>query len=213
LFENRSNPLSPKFVYGIIIVNVIVFLITDLLQFSNVKVILSLIPFTISELGWLWQVFSYMFVHGDIFHIFWNMLILFMFGTILEQRIGGVRFVIFYLMTGLLVGIFSFFFLNGMGMSKVPMMGASGAIYAVLFAFAAYFPTANIYVFGIFPVKAPYLILGYAAIELLSQVSGRPSGVAHFAHLAGFVFSYLYLRIWFRVDAIKVFKIYLGGRK
>ncbi|MCK5197636.1 MAG: rhomboid family intramembrane serine protease, partial [Spirochaetales bacterium] len=88
----------------------------------------------------------------------------------------------------------------------VVLVGASGAIFAVLFAFAVYFPNAKIYIMGIFPIRAPVLVIGYTVIELFSQVTGGADGVSHLTHLAGFGFAYLYFILRLGINPIDSFK-------
>ena len=164
----------------------------------------ALIPVFVRT-GSLWQLFTYMFLHGDMYHLFFNMLGLFFFGMHLERSMGSREFLLFYFVCGFTAGLFSFivFWLSGSYM--VVLIGASGAIYGVLLAFAAFFPRADIYVFGIIPVRAPVLVLIYAGMEIFSQVTGRRAGIAHLTHLAGFATAYIYLLVRFRINAFKIF--------
>lgn len=156
-----------------------------------------------------WQLFTYMFVHENISHIFFNMLGLFFFGIQLERRIGSTEFLVFYLVSGIGAGLISLliFWLSG---TPTILLGASGAVFAVLLAFATYFPTAMIYVFGIIPIRAPILVLIYTGIELASQLFGVRSGVAHLTHLAGFAVGYLYLVARLGINPIREFR---GSRR
>lgn len=142
--------------------------------------------------GYVWQPFTYMFAHSGISHLVFNMLGLFFFGTQVERQLGSWEFLLFYLLTGLLAGLFSLAIYWVTGSYYVFLLGASGAVFAVLLAFATFFPNAEIYIFGIIPVRASILVLGYTVIELFSQMSGRGGNVAHLTHLAGFGFAYLY---------------------
>ena len=164
---------------------------------------LAMIPSFVLN-GFLWQFVTYMFVHSGITHIAFNMLALFFFGQAVERQMGSREFLLFYLLTGTLAGIFSFavYFLTG---SNVILLGASGAVYAVLFAYAAYFPDSRIFIFGIVPVKAATLVLIYTAIELFSQFGSVRSGVAHLTHLAGFAFAFLYFLIRLGINPIEAF--------
>ncbi|MFW6227881.1 MAG: rhomboid family intramembrane serine protease [Alkalispirochaeta sp.] len=142
--------------------------------------------------GFIWQPFTYMFAHSGISHLLFNMLGLFFFGTQVEHQLGSWEFLRFYLLTGLLAGVFSLGVYWFTGSYYVFLLGASGAVFAVLLAFATFFPDAEIYIFGIIPVRAAVLVIGYTVIELFSQMSGRGGNVAHLTHLAGFAFAYLY---------------------
>ena len=149
----------------------------------------------------MWQFMTYMFVHSGITHIVFNMLGLFFFGQAVERQMGSREFLLFYLLTGTLAGIFSFavYFFTG---SNVILLGASGAVYAVLFAYAVYFPDSRIFILGIIPIKAKTLVLIYTAIELFSQFGSYRSGVAHLTHLAGFGFAFLYFIVRLGINPI-----------
>lgn len=157
-----------------------------------------------------WQVFTYMFMHGSISHLLMNLLALFCFGFSVERTLGSKEFVLLYLLSGVFCGAVSlvlYWFLAINGNQFVPyvqLVGASGAIYAVLFAYAVLFPRNNIYIFGIVPVPAPILVIAYAALEFFSQVLGRGGNVAHYAHLAGFAFAWLYFVVRMRINPWKV---------
>ncbi|ADK79454.1 rhomboid family intramembrane serine protease [Sediminispirochaeta smaragdinae] len=212
--DNRSiirRPFRYRYynaAFGIIIVNIVFFVFNTISPQSRYYT--ALIPGLIIGKGFYWQFFTYMFTHANISHIFFNMLGLFFFGTQVERRIGSSEFLLFYLLTGFLAGLFSFIVYTLTGMYGAVLLGASGAIFAVLLAFAVYFPYANIYIMGIIPVKAPLLVIGYTAIELFSQLLSINSGVAHLTHLAGFVFAFFYFLIRLNINPIEVFR---GGRR
>ncbi len=183
-------------------VNILVFLITNIAP--RTQVYLAMIPRLVIDANAWWQVFTYMFAHANIYHILFNMLGLFFFGIQLERRIGSTEFLVFYLISGLLAGVFSLLLYWFSGSQMIMLLGASGAVYAVLLAFATFFPNAMIYLFGFIPVRAPILVLGFTALALISQFSGR-SGVAHLTHLAGFGVAYLYLLVRFQINPVRVF--------
>jgi membrane associated rhomboid family serine protease len=140
--------------------------------------------------GKIWMIVTYMFLHANFWHIFFNMLALWMFGSILEQEWGSKEFLKYYLLTGLGGGLsYALFNMH----STVPTVGASGAIYGLLAAYAVLFPENIIYVYFIIPLKAKWFALIFGAIEFLSSFS-RESGVAHLAHLGGMAIGYLYLK-------------------
>jgi membrane associated rhomboid family serine protease len=140
-----------------------------------------------------------MFAHENLTHILLNMLGLLFFGTAIEKEMGSREFLLYYLLTGLLAGLFSLAAYVAIGMN-VSLLGASGAVFAVLLAFATLQPNAQIYIWGIIPMRAPIMVLGYTAIELLSQIFGSQAGVAHLTHLAGFAFGWLYFLARFGVN-------------
>lgn len=182
-------------------VNVLVYALVSLSE--RIGVYLALIPGAVVQLGWVWQPFTYMFVHANLQHIFFNMLGLFFFGTAVERQLGSREFVLFYLLTGTLAGLFSLAAFAMAGAWNATLVGASGAVYAVLLAFAVINPRARIFIWGILPVPAPLLVLGYTAIELWSEISGARGNVAHLTHLAGFAFAALYFPVRHGVNPIR----------
>lgn len=178
---------------------IILFIISTFSQ--RVNITLGLHPYLIIFHNFYWQFFTYMFMHGSIGHLFFNMLALFFFGRAVEERMGSTDYSIFYFFTGVGAGIFSFFvyWLSG---QNVILVGASGAIFGVLLAYATYFPESRIYIWGVLPIPAYALIIIYTLIEIFSI--GSASNVAHMTHLAGFLFAYIYLRIRMRIDPIRV---------
>ena len=136
-----------------------------------------------------WGPFTYMFLHGDLMHLAVNMLVLFFFGPPLEARWGEREFIRFYLVCGLGGVFLSFLF------QPAWVVGASAAMYGIMLAFAMSWPNVPIYVWGIFPVQAKYLVGFLAVVSLLSATGGAEgSNVAHFAHLGGLLAGFLYLK-------------------
>jgi membrane associated rhomboid family serine protease len=160
---------------------------------------LSMIPATVLN-GWVWTFVTYMFMHGNFAHIFFNMFGLFIFGTHIERQMGSKEFLLYYLVTGALAGIFSFGVYYFTGQYVVALVGASGALYAVQLAFAVFFPNAIIHIWGIIPVRAPWMVLGFTALSLFFIITGRGGNVAHLTHLAGFIFGWLYFMFRFRIN-------------
>jgi membrane associated rhomboid family serine protease len=141
-----------------------------------------------------WSPFTYMFLHGDFWHLFWNMLLLFFFGPPLESKWGSKEFIRYYLVCGL----------GGVALSLVfvsySIIGASAAVYGVMLAFAMAWPDAPIYVWGIFPVKAKWLVGFLFVVTFFNAFGGAGGGVAHFAHLGGFVAGLVYLKTDWRAS-------------
>lgn len=200
-----NNPLRKPFRYTyssisfiLIGLNLAVFMLNMVLP--NSMYYLAMIPSFVLN-GFVWQFVTYMFVHSGITHIAFNMLGLFFFGQAVERQMGSREFLLFYLLTGALAGVFSFvvYYFTG---NNVVLLGASGAVYAVLFAYAVYFPDSRIFILGIIPVKARTLVLIYTAIELFSQFGGSSSGIAHLTHLAGFAFAFLYFLIRLGINPV-----------
>jgi membrane associated rhomboid family serine protease len=137
-----------------------------------------------------WTMFTYMFVHQGFMHMFWNMLGLFFFGPPLEGRWGSKEFIKYYVIAGLGGAALSFVFAPSSS-----IVGASAAVYGVMLAFAMNWPDAPIYIWGILPVKAKYLVGVLGAVSFMSMLQpGRSDNIAHAAHLGGFVAGFLYLK-------------------
>lgn len=188
----------------LIIINVAVFLLSSASR--DILIYGSMIPAFVLQKHYYWQFITYMFVHGSMTHLLFNMLGLFFFGSQVEKRIGSWEFLLFYLLIGTLAGIFSYLVYIWTGTYVVVLMGASGAVFGVLLAFAVFFPFARIFVFGILPIQAPVLVVIYTVIEVFSQLTGTNSGVAHLTHLAGFGFAYLYIFVRMRINPIEVWR-------
>lgn len=184
-------------------INLFVFFVTSV--GGNAINYLAMNPVLTVRGGYWWQPATYMFVHSGISHLVFNMLGLFFFGTQVERELGSWEFLLYYLLTGILAGFFSLAVYLYTGSYQVFLLGASGAVFAVLLAFATFYPNAEIYIFGILPVRAAVMVVGYTAIELFSQMSGRGGNVAHLTHLAGFGFGYLYFLVRHRISPWKRF--------
>jgi membrane associated rhomboid family serine protease len=180
-FGRRLTP----WVKRLLIANVVIFLITrvspDLFNYW-----LAFDPSRI--LTQPWGAFTYMFMHGGLMHLLLNMLVLFFFGPPLEAKWGSYEFIKFYVICGLGAVVLSFF---NPGAS---IIGASGAIYGLMLAFAMNWPEAPIYIWGIFPVKAKWLVGFFFVISLMETVGGSGGNIAHFAHLGGILTGFLYLK-------------------
>lgn len=199
-----------NFAFYLIAINVIVYFFTSMTyrlyrsDFLYSYLSLNVVNVVIHKM--LWQFITYMFVHGSVSHLFFNMLALFFFGNMLERAMGSKEFLLFYLLTGFLSGFLSFIIYYFSGGHRVFLMGASGAIYAILLAYAVYFPRNRIFIWGIVPVPAPVLVVVYAGIEFASQFLSLRKGVAHITHLAGFAFAWLYLQVRIGVNPLKVWR-------
>lgn len=137
-----------------------------------------------------WTAITYMFAHGGFWHIFFNLLALFFFGPPLEARWGSREFIKYYVICGLGGAALSFVFAF-----HSPIVGASAAVYGIMLAFAMNWPDLPIYIWGIFPVKAKWLVIALAILSFISAFGGSADGVAHFAHLGGFAAGFLYIRL------------------
>lgn len=160
---------------------------------------LGLVPRAILTDFAIWQIGSYMFLHGGFMHIFFNMFALWMFGSSLEREWGSREFLKFYFLTGIGAGIITFLLTMN---STIPTIGASGAIYAVLVAFAMVWPNRPIYVWFLFPVKAKYLVIFMIGMGLLAATQGSGGGIAHWTHLGGALIGFLYLKQDWRLPSL-----------
>ncbi|MEJ2503633.1 MAG: rhomboid family intramembrane serine protease [Gemmatimonadota bacterium] len=140
-----------------------------------------------------WTVVSYMFLHGGFMHILFNMVGLYFFGPRLEARIGSRDFILLYLVSGVMGAVLSYLFLFITGPTAI--VGASGAVFGVLYGFAHFWPHERIYIWAVLPVPARGMVLGVAALSIYFGITGTGGAVAHFAHLGGFVGGWGYLKI------------------
>jgi membrane associated rhomboid family serine protease len=137
-----------------------------------------------------WTIVTYMFLHAGVSHILFNMLALYFFGSRVESRLGSGRFLWLYLISGISGAALSFMF-----SFNSAIYGASAAVFGVSLAFAMFWPREQIFIWGIFPVEARVLVIISTIITLWSIGSGFGGGVAHFAHLGGYVGAYVYLKL------------------
>lgn len=151
-----------------------------------------------------WQPVTYMFIHGGFDHILFNMIGLFCFGIGVERALGSREFLLMYFVCGILDGFISLLVYWLAGDYSVLLIGASGAIYSILFVYAVLFPRNKIFIWGILPVPAPLLVIIYAVIEVASQLLGTNAGVAHLTHLTGLGLAWLYLVIRMGMHPIKI---------
>lgn len=230
----------PPITRNIIIINVIVFIVANfILQDRLIAYLAAFYPF--SPFFHSWQVITHMFMHGSLMHILFNMLTLWSFGPILEQRLGGQKYLILYFLSGLgaffLFNLWNFVevqqissSLNNLGFNvdaflsgahvgftgtaesitqqqglvenlkaimSTPMVGASGAIFGVIAAFATLYPDAKIMMMFIpIPIKVKYLLPIVIVVSIFLGISGNAGGIAHLAHVGGAIVGFLLARIW-----------------
>jgi membrane associated rhomboid family serine protease len=160
---------------------------------------LALVPSNVVERGWLWQLVTYMFLHAGVFHILFNMLSLWMFGTDLELTWGSRFFARYYAATGIgagvitvLVSLLPFSFTAPLYYAST--VGASGAVYGLLLAYGLYYPDRPIYLYFLFQIPAKYFVMILGAVSLVSSLNTGGSNLAHFAHLGGLLVGYVYLK-------------------
>lgn len=193
----------PPMIKNLLIINVAVFFIQKIFEniaFSGVpgELILShyfaLNPLVgIDSNFQLWQLFTYQFMHGDFMHIFFNMLMLWMFGIEIENIMGSKKFLLFYLLSGLGAGVLQLFGAPLLSDSLGYTIGASGAVFGVMIAFAMFFPDRYIMFYFFIPVKAKYLITFFIILEFISV--REASVVAHLAHIGGALTAFIFLML------------------
>jgi len=153
----------------------------------------SLVP-SLALSGAYWQFFTYMFLHGSLWHLTINMFILFMFGIMIENALGRKWYLIFFILSGLGSALFHMVLT---GNSMILVLGASGAIFGILTAFAFMFPDMKLIIFPIFiPIKAIYAIIAIAAFELFLGIFDILPGLAHFGHFGGILTGILLMLYW-----------------
>ena len=223
------GPLSPA-IKMIVISNVVAFLASLAVPVMIVQ--LGVVPAAVLEKGAVWQLVSYMFLHGGVGHLLMNMLSLWMFGTELERRWGTRFFTKYYFVTGIGAAVITLLW----SISPLPladqlyysvMIGASGAVYGVLLAYGLTFPHREIYLYFLFPIQAKYFVMIVGAVTFLSSMGAAGGGVAHTAHLGGLLVGYVYLKglRWRPLDEIRYrwlrwkmnrargkFNVYSGGK-
>jgi membrane associated rhomboid family serine protease len=236
-FSFGPGPISTA-LKALIGVNVAIFVAQ--LAFPIVTVVFGLHPawivparstFPPEHSFWVWQVATYMFLHGGIFHIVFNMLALWMFGAELERMWGTRYFLKFYLVTGIGAGLLTVVFsLLPFGFARqlqyANVIGASGAIYGLLLAYAMYFPNRPIYMYFVFPIPAKIFVAIMGGIAFISSLSDA-GGVANATHLGGLLIAYLFLKsarmdplselkyryLKWKINRVrKKFDVYSGGR-
>lgn len=211
MFQSLSDSVVVK---NIIIINAIVFMAVFFTPMSQYYSVLAMYYIDSPYFGF-WQLLTHMFMHGGTWHLLMNMYGLFLFGTVLERVWGAEKFAFFYFATGfgaaliyLLVEGFKYYanfetffpFSAGFNIPSIPVVGASGAVFGILIAFAMLFPNTELMLLFIpFPIKAKYLIGAYVAYELFRGFQfSDSSNIAHFAHIGGALFGFIIVKFWQR---------------
>lgn len=214
----------PKVTKNLLIINVIAFVATLLPSMGDALTNVLGLHFCLAPDFQVFQLVTYMFVHANFTHLFFNMFALWMFGCVVERVWGGNKFILFYLSCGVGAGVFQevaqlFQFYSivaqegaagisdllvvadvyGSALNSWTTVGASGAIYAILLAFGMTFPEERIFIFPLpIPIKAKWFVIFYAVVELVSAIGTSGDGVAHVAHLGGMVVGFFMIRHWRR---------------
>lgn len=194
MFNSYSNPffnftVTPA-VKWIIILNIGIFLLTLVLGGVNWFSIFGLVPVKVVHHYSFWQLATYLFFHGGIWHLLINMLMLFFFGCSLERKWGIKKFLRFYFITGVGAGICTI--LTSIN-STIPVVGASGAIFGLLVAYAVLFPETTVFMFFMFPMKIKYAVYIFGIINLFGALGNKGGNIAYIAHLGGGVLGYIYV--------------------
>ncbi|MBL7032863.1 MAG: rhomboid family intramembrane serine protease [Candidatus Delongbacteria bacterium] len=198
-YRPTLRQMLPQGVRWLLGLNIGMFILQSLLKSSFWVEALALLPSQVIPGAQIWRLVSYMFLHGGLWHLLLNMLVLWMFGSELERRWGTRLFLRYYFVTGIGAALFGFLTYHEY------IIGASGAIYALMLAYGMLFPDRIIYLYAVLPVKAKYFVMGLLVISLLSGIGGSFSagrsggGIAHFIHLGGMLVGYIYLR-WDRIE-------------
>lgn len=207
----QERPSTPPVVKNLIIANCVALLATELLPFGDAIIERFALFNAASPLFHSFQVFTYMFLHGGVSHLFFNMFALWMFGRTLEYELGSQRFFTYYMVCGvgaalIQLGVSYAEFVHTVDSSgmyaatrllAIPTVGASGAVFGLLLAFGVLHPNNRIML--MFPpvvLKAKWFVLIYGLVELLFGMSGYQAGVAHFAHLGGMIWGFGLLWWW-----------------
>jgi membrane associated rhomboid family serine protease len=182
----------------LLIVNTAVFILAELLgrispEFTRAIRLLELAPVAVVYHYTVWQLVTYLFLHGGVLHLVFNMLMLWMFGTPLERDWGTRRFLKYYFICGIGAGLCDVILNAAIGNWHTSTIGASGAIYGLLLAFGVCYPEQIVLMFLLFPMKAKYMVMIFAGIELWMSI-GVNTGVSNIAHLGGMGVGFVYLK-------------------
>lgn len=191
-YQPQGFSLLPPAVKHLLIINALVFAADYVLQKQGIYLANILALFSLQSGNFqVWQPLSYMFMHANLTHIFFNMFNLWMFGAAMENFWGTKRFLFYYLVCGIGAGLL-YMLLPGIHVT----VGASAAVYGLLLAFGMTFPNEYIYLYFLMPIKTKWFITGMIAIELLQGIFYSYDGIAHFAHLGGMLIGFLLIMWW-----------------
>lgn len=211
-YSPRGFSFLPPVVKNLLIINILFYLADLTLTWRGIDLTrwLGLHYVTATDFHF-WQFITYMFMHGNFSHLFFNMFALWMFGYALENYWGGKRFLAYYLITGIgaalcQTGVLAWE-IHSMSLAYPPeavsqhinqivTIGASGAVFGILLAFGMCFPNTLIFLYFLIPIKAKWFVLIYGVIELFAGIGGTADGVAHFAHVGGMIFGIFLILYW-----------------
>lgn len=197
-FQSEQGNLSfkPKYftdaIKILIIINVGLFLLRFVAKSQiDLAGIFGLSPNTVWPM--IWQPITYMFIHGDLFHVLINMFVLWMFGSEMESIWGRTQFLRYYFLTGVGSGLVWLLFNTGQSYSV--LIGASGAIYGILIAYGMMFPNRTVYLYFMIPIKVKWFVVFLGAVAFLSSFNNN-TNISHLTHLSGMVIGFVYLRYY-----------------
>ncbi len=193
-----GRPRMPRGIKILLIANALVYIL-QMIVGPKMTLIFGATPAKILQDLSVYQLVTYMFLHGGLFHIAINMFVLWMFGPEIELAWGTKQFFKYYFLTGISGGIFTVMFQPN---SVIPTIGASAAIYGVLVAYAMMFPNRTIYLYFLFPIKVKYAVILFVGLEFIASLGGNPDGIGHWAHLGGAVVGFLYIKLDWRLRRI-----------
>ncbi len=183
--------------------------------------VFSLVPTRFFS-GWIWQLVSFNFLHANLMHLMMNMLMIWMFGGELEEKLGRRRFILLLVVSGMGAG-----FCQALAMASVPalIMGASGVVFGLLMVYGLTWPDRTVLVMFIFPMKVKWMVILFGVIEFMAVVGNGQPGIANLAHLGGMLFAFIFMRydtIYMRLRRSyyerklnryrKKFRVYKGGK-
>ena len=203
---SRGGNLITKGVKLLLILNIIVFLLVEIsgMQFELFYSNFGLVPAKVWSSFMIWQPITYLFLHGGFIHLLFNMFVLWMFGKDLENQWGYIPFLKYYFACGIGAGIATSIF--GWG-SFTPVIGASGAIYGLLLAYGLTYPNRLVYLYGIFPIKVKFMVIGMGVIAFFASMTSTNSTVSHITHIAGMVVGLIYLQSKLNFKNLKLWLI------
>lgn len=205
-------PKLPPITRNLLIANVLVFALQLLLHDDSTLALsryFALWPLGADQLGQVaggqliavgfrpWQLVTYAFMHGGFEHIAFNMFGLYMFGGVIERTFGARNYTVYYFVCAIVAAVAQLFVVKYFTHGFYPTIGASGALFGLLLAFAMLYPQEKMFlIFLPIPLPAWLFVTGYAVVELVLGVTGTQAGVAHFAHLGGMLGGYVMIQYW-----------------
>ena len=201
--EHGNVSFKPKIfteaIKVLIWINISLFILKELSASQvDLALLFGLSPKTIWPM--IWQPVTYMFIHGGIFHVLINMLVLWMFGSEMESLWGRAEFLRYYFLTGIGSGLIWLLF--NFSQPNSVLIGASGAIYGILLAYGMMFPNRTVYLYFLIPIKVKWFVILLGVIAFISSFNSY-SNISHITHLSGMVIGFVYLRYYRRWKDMK----------